>query len=133
MRLATPPRRQTMDGTIPLINVVFLLLMFFLFAGTVAPDPAREIEPPVTRANDPDERAMNALVVDADGTTTMGGTPVTVAEAAARFNALPEEPARQGARIVADRRLPANRLTEIIAGLTQAGAGRIGLITRKGS
>lgn len=132
MRLVPPPRRSSIDGTIPLINVVFLLLMFFLFAGTVTPDPAREIDPPVTRADDPDERAANALVVNADGAMTMGGKPVTVAEAAARFKALPEGLARQGARIVADRTLPADRLTEIIAGLTEAGAGRLGLITRKG-
>ena len=39
----SPPRRGR-DSTIALINIVFLMLIFFLIAGTVAPPLDREID-----------------------------------------------------------------------------------------
>ncbi len=42
MRMKSPQRREPPENTIPLINVVFLMLIFFLFAGSVARDDARK-------------------------------------------------------------------------------------------
>ena len=52
MKLRPISSRPAPENTIPLINVVFLMLIFFLFAGSVAKDDARRIDPPVNIAED---------------------------------------------------------------------------------
>ncbi len=130
MRLARREKRRAIDGTIPLINVVFLLLMFFLFAGTIASDPAHKIEPPTTPAEDPADRPdLDILVIDATGAITLRGEMVDLATAARRLIAPGKDGRSAPIRVVADRRLPADRLTDAIAALTAAGAHNIMLIT----
>ncbi|MFN3722118.1 MAG: ExbD/TolR family protein [Paracoccaceae bacterium] len=118
MRLAPPPRRRA-ESTITLINVVFLMLMFFLVAGQVAAPLAREIrlidaQALATRAPD------DALAVRADGTTLWRGVPTTPEDfAAARIAA--------GAgvlRLVPARDLAAQDLLRIANALRRAGAAQ---------
>ncbi|MEL7528591.1 MAG: biopolymer transporter ExbD, partial [Pseudomonadota bacterium] len=52
MRMRQQQRRDPPENTIPLINVVFLMLIFFLFAGSIARDDARKIEPPLNILED---------------------------------------------------------------------------------
>lgn len=65
------------DGVIPLINIVFLLLIFFLLAGHIAPPEPVDVEPPQTSAS-PDEAAEPAtLHIQADGALFHDAEPVT--------------------------------------------------------
>jgi biopolymer transport protein ExbD len=107
-----PPIRRTGEPTIALINVVFLMLIFFLVAGTIAPPPDAglrlvsvvELEPAA---------APDGLVIRADGTTLHRGAPVS-----------PEAVGAAGGtvRLVPDRELPASDLVRIARALKAAGA-----------
>ncbi|MFN4155157.1 MAG: ExbD/TolR family protein [Paracoccaceae bacterium] len=125
MRLAPPPRRRA-EPTITLINVVFLMLIFFLVAGQVAAPVDRDIrlieaEALATRAPD------DALAVRADGTTLWRGDETTPeAFAAARI--------AEGAevlRLVPARDLPAQDLLRIANSLRAAGATEVRLVTER--
>lgn len=50
MRLAPPPRRPVKETVIPMINVVFLLLVFFLLAARIAPPDPADVAPPEAQA-----------------------------------------------------------------------------------
>lgn len=120
-------RRKKGEPTIALINVVFLMLIFFLVAGTVAQPLDAELELVSTRDLEGRE-PPNALVIHLDGRLSFRGTPQP--SAAAYVAALPPE-ARASLRIVPDRALPAARLVEISRALRQAGAGEVLIVTER--
>jgi biopolymer transport protein ExbD len=123
--VAARPRREP---TIALINVVFLMLVFFLVAGTLAQplDPSLQL---IRTAELEGHAPPDALVIHPDGRLIFRGRPQS--SAALFLQALP--PAERAAvRIVPDRALPAVDLMEIVGELRAAGARRIVIVTERG-
>ncbi|HBS14056.1 MAG TPA: biopolymer transporter ExbD, partial [Alcanivorax sp.] len=54
MNLESPDsgRRPPLEPVLPLINVVFLLLIFFMVAGQLAPRPEGDVEAPDSASAD---------------------------------------------------------------------------------
>lgn len=126
MRPLAKPRRQR-EPTIALINIVFLMLVFFMVAGTLAQplDPALKL----VETQELEGRApSDVLVVYPDGRLTFGGA--AQADAAAFVADLPEE-ARAAVRLLPDRSLPATELVALVRALRSAGAGRVLLVTER--
>ena len=131
MRIRKPERREPPENTIPLINVVFLMLIFFLFAGSIARDDARKVEPPLNILEDETIRSTGALIVDPKGRTFAGKAEITIADWLAR---------QEGAegdggpiKVAADSKLKADALEKVLQDLKAAGRSDIVLITRRGS
>jgi len=131
MRLAaiSPPARKP-EPTIALINIVFLMLIFFLIAGTLAPPLDKDLTL-VRTAGLEGREPPDALVVHADGTKTWRGQPIDTAEAVAR-NRAGEEDGDSAMRLVPDRDLPATKLLEIADDLRRNGARRVFVVTERG-
>jgi biopolymer transport protein ExbD len=131
MAMALPPipPRRPVEPMIALINVVFLMLVFFLVAATIAPSLDRGVE--LVRADRLDGRAPpDAAVILADGTMLYRGAPIApAAYAAARLDAATET---RALRLVPDRDLPAARLVAIAAELRAAGAEQVWIVTAQG-
>jgi len=67
MRLPRPQTRRRGEAVVPMINVVFLLLVFFMMTSQIAPPAPIEITPPTaTPERLADGEAM--LFLSADGT-----------------------------------------------------------------
>ena len=61
-------RRPPLEPVLPLINVVFLLLIFFMLAGQLAKRPTVAVETPVSQvANGKEAREKLLLVLKANG------------------------------------------------------------------
>ncbi|MCU0910747.1 MAG: biopolymer transporter ExbD [Rhodobacteraceae bacterium] len=118
MRFAPPARREPRETVVPMINVVFLLLIFLLLSATLAPAPPVDVTLPEARADaaDPGEATLH---IAADGTLAMGAL-----RGEAALAALPP-----GARVEirADAGLPAAALAALLPRL--AGAGEVVLVT----
>ncbi len=116
-----PKRRR--DSTIALINVVFLMLIFFLLTGTLAPplDPDLEL---VNTADLEGREPPDALILHADGTLSYRGTP-TDPEAHMRGQG------DEAVRIVPDRNAPGPRLIEVTGALRRLGASSVFVVTEK--
>lgn len=122
-----PAARRRAEPTIALINVVFLMLIFFLVAGTVAPPLDPDLS--LARAEDLESRAPpDALVLRADGRTLYRGEPMEPAAYAARR--LAEE--ARALRVVPDRAAAAERLIEVTLALRAAGAERVLVVAERG-
>lgn len=119
MRLPAPERRDRGEPIAPLINVVFLLLIFFLISATIAaPDPI-EVTPPQSASPD-DLPRQNALLIDAAGDLAYGEL---------RGEAVFARIAGQDALTVkADARAPAARLVEILGKLRANGIADVELV-----
>lgn len=123
-----PRPRSDREPTIALINVVFLMLIFFLVAGTVARPLDGDLK--LVRTVDLDGAApADALVVHADGRLTWRGAEVASPEA---FLAGQPAEALALVRVVPDRDLPAAALVRIGRALYGAGAQRVVVVTERG-
>jgi biopolymer transport protein ExbD len=124
--LPRPPPRTRTEPTIALINIVFLMLIFFLIAGTLAPplDPALRL---VSLRDLDGAEPPDALVLSAAGEVRFRGVP---ADPAAYVASLPAG-ARTTIRIVPDRAAPAARLVALAGSLRDAGAGRVVIVTER--
>lgn len=85
MRLTQPPppRRDQETALIPLINIVFLLLIFFMIVGTIAPTDALPIDPPTSRQGRAAEPDPLQLLIDAEGRIAINGEVVPADRVAA--------------------------------------------------
>ena len=131
MALRRPAERRKGEPTIALINIVFLMLIFFMIAGALAPPLNARVE--LVDTADLDGRAPpDAAVVLADGSLLLREQPVDAAAVAAR--AREQDPASEApaVRLVPDRNLPAATLLALAANLRDAGAGDVWLVTEKG-
>lgn len=71
MDFSQPRRRQAAESVVPMINVVFLLLIFFLMTSELAPPEPVEVAPPVAEGAMAD-RAEDTLYLGEDGTFAYG-------------------------------------------------------------
>ena len=124
-RLEKPkPQREP---TIALINIVFLMLVFFMVAGTLSQplDPALSlVQTQTLEGNAP----PNALVVYPDGRLTYEGREQSDA---ATFIEQLSQTDREVVRLVPDRALPAATLVSLTRDLQGAGAKKVVLVTQR--
>jgi biopolymer transport protein ExbD len=125
------PEPGPQENLIPLINIVFLILIFFLVASTLRsfdPDGLSLSEARGDPARDP---APNILIARADGQLTLAGTDIVPDALPARLVILARDHADLPLLIAPDRELPADRLVEIAQTAQSAGIARIRLIVMK--
>ncbi|WP_375565888.1 ExbD/TolR family protein [Oceaniradius stylonematis] len=116
------------EPAIALINIVFLMLIFFLVAAQVAPPLDGDVALVSTRDLDSRE-PPDALVIAADGQLSYRGATLTPAQYVAlkRVGA----PALAELRLVPDRYLSATRLIEIGDELRALGVERVFIVTER--
>lgn len=126
-----PPQKRHREPTITLINVVFLMLIFFLIAGTLAPPLDPELTLVETRDLEGRE-PPDALVITANGQMMYRGQPMDAAEYLAKMGEPAAEDGKTTVRIVPDRDLAALNLLEVGRALQDAGADQVFLVTERG-
>lgn len=125
MDLTDPPRRPRAESIVPMINVVFLLLIFFLMTSRLAqPDPF-EVTPPEA-ALDTEATAEAVLYVDAQGQMHFDGAggEAAIARLAAAGAGSP------AVQLRADAGLEAAALARILRQLAASGLSRAELTVR---
>lgn len=112
------------DGLLPLINVVFLLLMFFLIAGIIMQDALPPLPASADAASQGDPRLD--LVIAADGRLLQEGEPVSASQLKQR---LPAYDASNRLRIGAHQDLSMADLEALFWDLSEAGHPEVILLT----
>lgn len=120
-----PAPRRVREPTIALINVVFLMLVFFMVAGTLAPSQENGLQL-VETAKLEGRPPPDALVIGADGRMRYRGVELTSASA---LLDRPDSRALDVVRLMPDRALPAADLVRIGAELRAAGVERVVIST----
>lgn len=127
-RLSRPRGRTAREPTIALINVVFLMLVFFMIAGTLAAPMDGDLT--LVKTDDlMGGTPPDTLVIHADGRLSWRGAPVE--SAGAFMAAQPGGGQDQTLRIVPDRDLPAKTLVQLSSELRGAGAARVLVVTER--
>ena len=130
MRLPQPRRREVGEPVIPLINIVFLLLIFFMLAGTFATPEPFAVDPPEARSGDAAEDDEGVVLLGADGALAFEGEELADLDALERAveRRLDGEPGLQ-LRLKADGDAASHRLLDVMDRLRDAGAERLLLLT----
>ena len=118
--------KKNREPTIALINVVFLMLVFFMVAGTLAAPIDPDLKLVKTQDLDGTEPA-DVLVIMADGTLMNQGAVVEdLAEFLDQFDR-----ETSTARLMPDQDTAALRMIEVARKLRQNGAQRVVILTQK--
>lgn len=130
MIMESTTRRPPLEPVLPLINVVFLLLIFFMLAGQLAKRPAVEVDTPVSETAQGEEaREKLLLVLQADGQWFANDqdTPLSAEALKALLAAQPE---KAPVRLQADAGIHITDLREHLEALRDLGVEQVRLVTR---
>ena len=128
MALRQPITRQRQEPTIALINIVFLMLVFFLVAGTITANQAGDVNL-VSVADMAGQQPADAVVIYADGSIYLRGELVDVRSAVLAMSSDTSDVLR----LMPDRDLPAQDLVRIAGEFTNSGAKNIVVVTERGT
>ena len=153
MKLQQTPHRSTVsdNNLIPMINVVFLLLIFFMVAGVVRTSDPLSLKAPESTGANP-LIAQSVLYVAGDGTLILDETSLSMASLETTLAKLKDNPAttdtspdiasqKPGGNtprkpqnesllaIKADAQVSVSLLRDILHAVTDAGLPRVELIT----
>ncbi|SMX43384.1 ExbD/TolR family protein [Maliponia aquimaris] len=117
------PSKPRSEPVVPMINVVFLMLIFFLLAADFGKPDARPGST-LTRADAPPAPTPRVLVLAASGALSYGALTEDAALAAAVANG----PVRLQVAVAVE----ASRLAQALGRLARAGAARVDVVTAGG-
>lgn len=131
MRIAATPRQRSGDWVLQFINIIFLMLLFFMVNGVISTPMPAGLSPPVAVHGDAASPPQDALFIAADGRLSFAGHVITASEAVQLFK--PSDGAGAMPRaIVADRRTSAVTLVNLLTDMADAGIAPPPLYTLKG-
>lgn len=67
MKLPRRTQRAYPEFNLPMINIVFLLLLFFMLAGSVEPTDFVSVAPPVSTSGEREDNGLAEIVMDGEG------------------------------------------------------------------
>ena len=124
MDFATPRRRRPSEAIVPMINVVFLLLIFFLMSAQITPPAPFDVTLPES-ASESAAQPTDTLYMDAQGRLAFNA-----ARGEAVFDAIAARAAPDATlQIRADTRLEAQALARLLPELAARGIAEIELLT----
>ncbi len=135
MKIKTPPRKRPEENVIPLINVVFLMLVFFLIAGTLKSFSTKEIK--LIDVQDEEKHSSKNVMmhIKADGAILFNGRELTREQLTDMLTvSFTQDHGDKPFYVIADREVDAVLLLEILEIVKGAGIQKVQLVAiRKGS
>ncbi len=128
MRIEFKQSKAPQFDTLPLINIVFLMLVFFLVAGTIAPVYELDVSPASAKDSEAGELRRPAVFVSRDGKISFGQREVAMDQIQESISAAKLDP-QLGLRIAADRDADAHLLLNVITAVQKASDVPIFLVT----
>lgn len=115
------------ENTLPLINIVFLLLTFFMVAGALERSDFFEVTPPQSRSEQAAPEGGPLLLVGAGGKMALNDTPVSDKKIGEAI--LPLLGEGKLVRLKADANADAADVVRLMDLLRQVGVEKVSLIT----
>lgn len=121
------------DNLIPLINVVFLMLIFFMVAGQIQRSDAQSVQPPESFSDIQKAESGVTLIVTADGVLYLDNQNVDeegLASGLLTAFSLAEKPDTFVVLVKVDASFPVEALQTILQQIKATGLARVSLATR---
>lgn len=130
MKLITPTRKSSSDDNlIPLINIVFLMLIFFMIAGQIEATMPLKVTPPAAGNEQSHQEADFTIFIDADGRLAFENELLSLEELTLTLRQQQIKDAHLALKADAD--LAVSRLSPVIDLLRETGAAQVTLYTQR--
>jgi len=117
MKVPSPKRATRSDiDMVPMINFAFLLLIFFMLAGTLVPAQKMPIDPPRSALSTPADPSGNVLL-----------------ELPARIALWRKEHPQEPLRVKADAAVDATHVIQLLQSLRASGIEHVSLLAARGT
>lgn len=132
MKIPPPTEEHRTElSVVPLVNVVFLLLVFFMLAGQISSPEPLDVQPPRSISDqEATEEGVNVLLTR-DGQVALEHVVVSESELTERVAAILAERPAVAFQVKADARVDAVRMIRIMEGLQAAGVEQLTLLTEQ--
>jgi len=131
MRLRARPEQKSDIDISPLIDMVFILLIFFMVSTTFVKDMKIDIERPGAQSAQSASTKALRVNIDASANIYIDGNPVRPWMVQARVRDFLDSSGSGEVLVITDRRVPADRLIEVVDQCRLAGAENVGVATEK--
>jgi len=118
------------DAMLPLINIVFLLLIFFMIAGQLSSSDPFEVVPPESASDALPRAEAPLLLLGMDGSLALEGRLLEQSDLGPRLQDLREEGRLERLRLRADARIDTQEVVAVMELLRSHGVERLHLITQ---
>ncbi len=130
MSFLRPRKKRSGDIDIsPLIDVVFILLIFFMVSTTFVKDAQVDIERPSARSGTKASTKAMRIHLDREGQVYVDDTPVKPWMVQSRVRDHLRDGVDGTVLVIADRRVQAEKLIEVVDQCRLAGAADVGVVT----
>jgi len=113
----------------PLIDMVFILLIFFMVSTTFVKDMKLDLNRPAASSSSTASTKAIRLYIDSQGEIYLDGEPVRVWVVQSRIRDLMDASTSKSVLVIVDDGVPAGRLVEVIDQARLAGATDVGVAT----
>ena len=128
MKIQTLHTRPPRIEMLPLIDIVFLLLVVFIYAMlSMAVHKGLPVVLPTSSEAQPEKQTVLSVTVKADGSIFVNEAPVTLEALVPLLRQLAATDDQTGVLLFADRHLPYQELFRVLDKIRQAGLERISL------
>ena len=128
MKIQMPSSKKARIEILPLIDIVFLLLVFFIYAMlSMAVHRGLPVELPFSTTAEIDKKLTLSVTVKTDETIYVNKERVTLADLTRVLREKAGESRDSGVLIFADRALPYQMIYKVLDKIRQAGLSRISL------
>lgn len=125
--LSTDTNNNEFESILPLVNVVFLLLIFFMLAGAFTTPDLFKVTPPIAQTDNKTSAKKGIILVNKDGTIAFQNKTLTTQQLGSIIKSKQEN--LKGLKIKADGSTDSIRVIKIIDVLQNHGVKQIELLT----
>lgn len=130
MKFSTPKKKASGENLVPLINVVFLILIFFLAASIIRPFSDKDIVLAKTDEKTTPPNLKRLIFVGPDGPMLQQGVLASETDMTEALEAWSKDKGKP-VTIVSDHRIAAIEALKVVEVVRQSGFETINLLTQK--
>ncbi|AGA91224.1 biopolymer transport protein [Thioflavicoccus mobilis 8321] len=135
-RIRRPPRPSTNrfgdNALVPLINVVFLMMIFFMLAGTIRPPDTLPVDRPLSVQGRLEDAQLVELWMDADGRVALGETVLPLDTLIGDLRLRLQARGETRVLLSADDAVPTGQLRALLQRLREVGVQQLLIVARQG-
>ncbi len=125
------PRKNLIDPVLPLINVVFLLLIFVMMMSKVEGTDGYDVNPPHSTSEAPAGQRDSILVLTREGQVLVNEQVLDDADLHVYATQFKRDFPAESLKIKADKQVDATRLISLMEDLRKQGVDQLMLLTEK--
>ena len=132
MKFSFQSQERRLDLTVlPMVNVVFLLLIFFMLVGRVGPKEEFDIAPPVSQSGQVESGQPVRVEINSSGIMAMEGRIIDTTELIVLVTDILRQDSSTQIQLKADAGLDANALIRVMETLRLIGVAKLTLVTER--